>query len=316
MIVGSLVLILSAAGLLAGGLILGNNWMLGSSIVASLLAAVLLYLGAKQSVSAREEARLRDEEHDDWDEDLQADTAERDEGYFDGQPDRGGYAEQVHHAEPIERAPTERVPLQRDLGAPSGAAAGTEPVTFGGQHAADRAYYDRAEQATGEFSVAGADFGRTEPAPPDAQLPPVEQPEFEPPPERVGPPPVEGAATATTPTVPAEVSAEMPTPPLGTPPLPDPDVLVGGGLDSDDPKDEPPIQRRTAQVAALVSRMDNDVFVIDGRPRYHLAGCVHLLGREHEPVPVDEAVELGFTPCSLCEPDTILTGGMATKARR
>ncbi|MGH3714009.1 MAG: hypothetical protein ACRDT4_11200, partial [Micromonosporaceae bacterium] len=96
---------------------------------------------------------------------------------------------------------------------------------------------------------------------------------------------------------------------------PGPDEWVGGGFDEDDPKDEPPVQRRTARVAALVARMGNDVFVIDGRPRYHLAGCVHLLGREHEGLPVDEAVEFGFTPCSLCEPDTMLTAGATAKRR-
>jgi hypothetical protein len=52
--------------------------------------------------------------------------------------------------------------------------------------------------------------------------------------------------------------------------------------------------------------MSTDVLVVDGRPRYHLAGCVHLLGREIERLPVSEAVELGFTPCGLCEPDTAL----------
>ena len=52
--------------------------------------------------------------------------------------------------------------------------------------------------------------------------------------------------------------------------------------------------------------MSAAVLVIDGRPRYHLPGCVHLLGREGEPLPVSEAVELGFTPCSLCEPDSAL----------
>ncbi len=52
--------------------------------------------------------------------------------------------------------------------------------------------------------------------------------------------------------------------------------------------------------------MSAEVLVIDGRPRYHQAGCVHLLGRESEPLPVSEAVELGFTPCSLCEPDSAL----------
>jgi hypothetical protein len=54
-----------------------------------------------------------------------------------------------------------------------------------------------------------------------------------------------------------------------------------------------------------------DVFVVDGRPRYHLVDCPHLAGREQIPLPVSEAREAGFTPCSLCKPDTTL----AAKAR-
>ncbi len=74
----------------------------------------------------------------------------------------------------------------------------------------------------------------------------------------------------------------------------------------DDPADEPPAQRVTPAEAARVAQLDDDVLVIDGRPRYHLPGCVHLLGREHESLAVSEAVELGFSPCGLCEPDSTL----------
>ncbi|GIH04771.1 hypothetical protein Rhe02_28380 [Rhizocola hellebori] len=77
-------------------------------------------------------------------------------------------------------------------------------------------------------------------------------------------------------------------------------------LDDEDPPDEPVAQRVTASDAARVARMSADVLVIDGRPRYHVAGCVHLLGRPFEPLPVSEAVELGFSPCGLCEPDSAL----------
>jgi hypothetical protein len=77
-------------------------------------------------------------------------------------------------------------------------------------------------------------------------------------------------------------------------------------LDDEDPPDEPAAQLVSAADAARVARIATDVLVIDGRPRYHLAGCVHLLGRESEPLPATEAVELGFTPCSLCEPDSAL----------
>ncbi len=77
-------------------------------------------------------------------------------------------------------------------------------------------------------------------------------------------------------------------------------------LDEDDPPDEPAAQYVSPADAARVARMTADVLVIDGRPRYHLGGCVHLLGRESEPLPVGEAVELGFSPCGRCEPDSAL----------
>ncbi|GHJ44944.1 hypothetical protein Cs7R123_22860 [Catellatospora sp. TT07R-123] len=76
--------------------------------------------------------------------------------------------------------------------------------------------------------------------------------------------------------------------------------------DDEDPPDEPVAQRVSAADAARVARMSTDVLVIDGRPRYHVAGCVHLLGRPCEPLPVGEAVDLGFSPCGLCEPDSAL----------
>lgn len=73
-----------------------------------------------------------------------------------------------------------------------------------------------------------------------------------------------------------------------------------------DPPDEPAPQVVSAADAARVAQMTAEVLVVDGRPRYHLPGCVHLLGREYEPLPVGEAIELGFTPCGLCEPDSAL----------
>jgi hypothetical protein len=76
--------------------------------------------------------------------------------------------------------------------------------------------------------------------------------------------------------------------------------------DDEDPPDEPAPQPVTPAEAARVARMSAQVLVIDGRPRYHLAGCVHLLGRDSEALPVSEAVKIGFTPCGLCEPDTVL----------
>ena len=78
------------------------------------------------------------------------------------------------------------------------------------------------------------------------------------------------------------------------------------------PADEPDAQLVSEADAAVVAGLTDDVYVVDGRPRYHLADCPHLHGRESEPLPVSEAVELGFTPCGRCEPDSALL----TDARR
>jgi hypothetical protein len=53
---------------------------------------------------------------------------------------------------------------------------------------------------------------------------------------------------------------------------------------------------------------EDDVWVIDGRPRYHLATCAIIQGQDAEPVPIDQANEDGFMPCSLCEPDAVRSG--------
>jgi hypothetical protein len=101
--------------------------------------------------------------------------------------------------------------------------------------------------------------------------------------------------------------------------LPDPaqagrdDVLAQLAADDtdEDPADEPLPQRIQPTDAVRVSRMTADVLVVDGRPRYHLADCPHLDGRDSEPLPVAEAVDLGFTPCGLCRPVDRLVAGAA-----
>jgi clumping factor A len=75
-----------------------------------------------------------------------------------------------------------------------------------------------------------------------------------------------------------------------------------GEADEDDPADEPLPQVVSPGDAVRVARMEAEVLVVDGRPRYHVSDCQHLLGRISEPIPVNEAVELGFSPCGLCRP--------------
>jgi clumping factor A len=72
--------------------------------------------------------------------------------------------------------------------------------------------------------------------------------------------------------------------------------------DADDPEDEPLPQAVRPADAVRVARMEAEVLVVDGRPRYHLADCPHLVGKLTEPIPVNEAIELGFSPCGLCRP--------------
>jgi hypothetical protein len=61
-----------------------------------------------------------------------------------------------------------------------------------------------------------------------------------------------------------------------------------------------------ASEAPLRAHGSDLVWVVDGRPRYHLERCGFISGLGGEPVPLQQAVEDGFTPCSLCDPDTVL----------
>lgn len=48
---------------------------------------------------------------------------------------------------------------------------------------------------------------------------------------------------------------------------------------------------------------DGRVWVVDGRPRYHLQSCLIIKDQDAEPIPLAQAAEDGFMPCSMCEPD-------------
>lgn len=74
----------------------------------------------------------------------------------------------------------------------------------------------------------------------------------------------------------------------------------------EDPPDEPVEENVSATDVLRTADLAYDVLVIDGRPRYHLVDCPHLRDRESVSLPLAEARESGFTPCSLCRPDTTL----------
>lgn len=50
------------------------------------------------------------------------------------------------------------------------------------------------------------------------------------------------------------------------------------------------------------ARPDPDVWVVDGRPRYHRERCQIIDEQDAEPIPLSQAAEDGFIPCSLCLP--------------
>ncbi len=120
---------------------------------------------------------------------------------------------------------------------------------------------------------------------------------------RLGPP--TGSATPRPPTTGSAVAAEA----VGGPAAAGVPVMDASSVD---PPDEPPAEVITDRQARRIAALTSVVVVIDGRPRFHEVGCLHLLGREAERLPVAEAVELGFTPCSQCEP---ARGLLATSPR-
>jgi hypothetical protein len=66
---------------------------------------------------------------------------------------------------------------------------------------------------------------------------------------------------------------------------------------------DPPVEDVEVTDLLLVVDLTDEVLVVDEHPRYHLAGCRYLAGRETIPLPLDEARADGFTPCAACAPD-------------
>lgn len=264
MIVASLLLILVAVTLLVLGLTGGSSNLLISSIVASLLAAVALVVGARQNVGARR-------------------TAERaaptmppgfdPEPEFTAEPPPGPAA--PLDAESPDRRDTVQFETQPVAQAPDV----DEPYD-------DQIFADEAYEAGRRDTVAGMTAGA-----------PGADRDDEPAGESTNEPDYERAADA----INAARSEH-----------PDENAwrhAEAAGMadefdepDEDDPDDEPLPQSVRPADAVRVARMDAEVLVVDGRPRYHLPDCSHLVGRLTEPIPVNEAVELGFTPCGLCRP--------------
>jgi hypothetical protein len=69
---------------------------------------------------------------------------------------------------------------------------------------------------------------------------------------------------------------------------------------------EPGVEEVEVTDLLVVVDLTDEVLVVDEHPRYHVAGCSWLAGRETIPLPLDEARTDGFTPCAVCSPDRTL----------
>ncbi|GAB2958627.1 hypothetical protein LWP59_11315 [Amycolatopsis acidiphila] len=79
-----------------------------------------------------------------------------------------------------------------------------------------------------------------------------------------------------------------------------------------------PAEEATAPAdAELVAKLGAEVVVVDEYPRYHVLDCPWLADRDTIPIAVNEARDLGFTPCARCTPDAKLaTAHRATSKSR
>ena len=69
---------------------------------------------------------------------------------------------------------------------------------------------------------------------------------------------------------------------------------------------EPDEEDTDAADLLVVWELSDEVLVVDEHPRYHLARCSWPDAAATEALPVQEARELGFTPCAQCRPDATL----------
>ena len=279
MIVASLLLIPVAVLFLALGLVNGSSSLLITSIVVSLLAAVALVVGTRQAAARRA-----------------SEFAAAPSGRADRRdPSDPGFDEPV-------------APMPR-------AAAADEPVAFADDSAPGRAgfagesrHYDEPAAEPDPVDVeaaraAGFRDTATRPGDRGGHAVPVGADYAD------SDSPVDSSARPA-PGVPVHDDAdEHAWRPAAAGSSEQPDEF--DEPDDDDPDDEPLPQSVRPADAVLVARFDTEVLVVDGRPRYHMADCPHLVGRLTEPLPVNEAVQLGFSPCGLCRPVDRLVAAVA-----
>jgi hypothetical protein len=93
---------------------------------------------------------------------------------------------------------------------------------------------------------------------------------------------------------------------LGAEPIPRGQAVADGfracpDCRPDDPR--APIASAPAPERAGVADPGSTVWVIEGRPRYHLEDCLIIKGQDAAAMSIAQATEDGLMPCSMCEPN-------------
>lgn len=95
-----------------------------------------------------------------------------------------------------------------------------------------------------------------------------------------------------------DTAQQEPSPPQPGRPEPGPGAAVAAWQNR-----EPAEEDTDAADLLLICELDDEVAVVDERPRYHLRVCRWVGTRPTEVLTVREARDLGFTPCAGCGPD-------------
>ncbi|BEL09005.1 hypothetical protein Q0Z83_071960 [Actinoplanes sichuanensis] len=297
MIVASLLLIPVAVLFIALGVVNGSSSHFITAIVVSLLAAVVLVIGTRQSSARRvAEATGRPARRE-------QPPAFAEDSAPEPEPAAG---ESVEYEEPAPVVVERDRDLDVDLDVDAARAAGArDAATHLGDRRAPTADYVDSDSTVDSRHSGPAAFearsGAFDPAPAASDS---GAPAFDPgaPVADSGAPAFDSGAAAFESAAAAESGRGAAGEHAWRPAEPADQADEFAEPDDDDPDDEPLPQSVRPADAVLVARIDTEVLVVDGRPRYHMADCPHLVGRLTEALPVNEAVELGFSPCGLCRP--------------
>jgi len=123
---------------------------------------------------------------------------------------------------------------------------------------------------------------------------------------QAGPKPRPAADVAGDPEAPRAPAERAAAQTADAPAAPERDVVATADTPPAPEQADPGIEEVEVTDLLLVVDLTDEVLVVDEHPRYHVAGCAWLAGRETIPLPLDEARTDGFTPCAVCSPDATL----------